>query len=93
MAVSREAARFLGLDLAHPVGQRELLTAERAITVPQVRLSHLQVGGWVATDFLAVVLALPQGMPVDGLLGMDFYDRVGVTRVTLELDAAILALR
>ena len=83
----------LDLELAHPLRRTSFVFAEGGTQAPVVQLPRLQLGALFVDDVSVGILSLPPGLGVDGLLGMDVYQRLGIRRLTLELDTAALVLR
>ena len=91
--LSYRAARTLDLELARPLHRTSFVFAEGGTQAPVVQLPRLQLGALFVDDLSVGILSLPPGLGVDGLLGMDVYQRLGIRRLTLELDTATLVLR
>ncbi len=91
--LDRDVALELGLDITQPLYHRQFALAHGATVAPIVKLQHLQIGSLVIASLDVAILTLPPGLGVDGLLGMDVYQRLGIRRLTLELDTATLVLR
>jgi predicted aspartyl protease len=90
--LSPEVAANLELNVADPLVVVQLSGIGNA-TAPVVALDALQVGPLVARGLAIAVLDLPEFLEVDGLLGLDFCDALGLTRLILELDTVALVLR
>lgn len=60
------------------------------VTVPKLTLAEVRLGGTRVPDVEALVLAFPQALRLDGLLGMNVLRQF---RVTLESDTGTLVLR
>lgn len=86
------AAALLGLDLSRPLGHVRL-SGVGSVTAPIVAVDTLRIGALIAHNLPAAVLTLPRFLRIDGLLGMDFCDALGITSLTLELATATLVLR
>jgi clan AA aspartic protease (TIGR02281 family) len=91
MAISRDVAELLGIDLRRPLRRQEVLIAHRqSIQAPVVRLDEVHVGGHRVRGLEALVLQSPEELRIDGLLGVNFLERF---RPTFEFDTATLVLR
>ena len=91
--LSHRAARTLDLELAYPLRRTSFVFAEGGTQASVVRLPRIQLGALVVEGLNVGILSLAPGLGVDGLLGMDVYQRLGIRRLTLELDTATLVLR
>lgn len=91
--LDRAVALELGLDITRPRHRRQFALAHGATFAPIVKLQHLRIGPLVVANLDVAILMLHPDLGVHGLLGMDVYQRLGIRRLTLELDTATLVLR
>ncbi len=69
----------IGCDLDSAPRRYRITTGSGKISAPVVRVPWFNCIGKTVRDFELVAYDVPPGLRVDGLLGMDFLDRFGVT--------------
>jgi len=90
-AITPATAVALGPSVVRPLRKERIAPVGKALlSAPVVRLQSLQVGGCEVVDLDALILDLPPGLHIDGLLGVNFLERF---RMTIEFDTATLILR
>lgn len=87
--ISTRVARELGINTGFGSPTTEISTASGILRVPLATLDSIQVGGAEARDVRVVVLDLPKGPQLTGLLGNTFLSRF---RVQLDAANAVLTL-
>lgn len=78
------------VDLSRPFRYERIASVHQTARIPVIRLDSLQIGSQRATHLDVLVLALPSGLQIDGLLGVNF---LGKYRMTVEFDHHTLVLR
>jgi len=77
--------------MEHPIDFRQVYTAQGLMApAPVVLLDKVHVGGALVRNVETLVLDLPPGLGVDGLLGSTFLRHFGVT---LEYDRSTVVFR
>jgi predicted aspartyl protease len=71
-----EVVEHIGCDTQHPIERTRIIAANGIILAPRVALPWFHCLGQRFEDFSVIAHTLPPGLPVDGLLGMDFLHRV-----------------
>ncbi len=72
-AISPRALRAVGIDpMRDNVGTVPVITANGVISVPLVTLDKMDALGQTQTGVTVQAHTLPPGLPIDGLLGLDF---------------------
>jgi clan AA aspartic protease (TIGR02281 family) len=90
-SLTPQAVDRMRVDRRRFGGQRVVFTAAgTSITVPVGRLDSLRLGGAEIRDVEVVLLDLPHGVHLDGLLGVNVLERF---RVTFEFRRSTLVLR
>jgi len=74
-AISASVAEQLGLRPAPGQPQVTVMTASGTLKAPLIILPSLKVGGFEAKDVEALILDLPGGGEVQGVLGLSFLNR------------------
>jgi aspartyl protease family protein len=87
--ISTRVARELGINTGFGSPTTEISTASGIVRVPLATVDSIQVGGAEARDVRVVVLDLPEGQQLTGLLGNTFLSRF---RVQLDAANAVLTL-
>jgi len=87
--LAQRVAREIGLDLSPPLRHERIASVHQVAWAPVIRLSHFQVGTQIATDLEVLVVALPEELRIDGILGVNFLERF---RPTFEFDRSTLVL-
>ena len=89
--ITKDVTELSGIDLEHPARFQQVFIAHRqAFEAPVVRLNRVAVGSSEVSDLEALVLEFPDELRIDGLLGVNFLERL---RPTFEFDTATLVLR
>ncbi len=72
--LSQRSLRAVGIDPAQP-GLRSVpvITASGIVAVPLVTLNNLDALGQQRSSFVVQAHTLPPGLPIDGVLGLDFF--------------------
>jgi len=71
--ISRPALMAVGIDPAQTtLGSVPVITGSGRISVPLVRLMRLDALGQQRINFTVQAHTLPAGLPIDGVLGLDF---------------------
>ncbi len=78
------------VDLSRPFRYERIVSVHQTARTPIVRLASLQIGAQRVTHIEVLVLSLPTGLQVDGLLGVNFLEKF---RTTVEFDRSTLVLR
>ncbi len=90
-AITDRTAKRLTIDLGRPLRTQTIACPGlRMLSVPVVRIRSLRIGTLDITDLEVPVIAFPQGLRLDGLLGVNVLQRF---RPTLEFDTGTLVLR
>lgn len=90
IALSKDIVTLLDLTV---VPQRTLAIAPaqgNIFQAPVVTLREFQIGGFRLMNITAIVLAFPQALRIDGIVGMNV---LRLFRFTIETDTATLILR
>lgn len=89
--ITKDVAELSGIDLQHSERFQQVFIAHRqAFEAPVVRLNRVAIGSYEVSDLEALVLEFPDELRIDGLLGVNFLERL---RPTFEFDTATLVLR
>ena len=88
--ISRRALRAVGIDPALAnLGSVPVITGSGRVSVPLVRLIRLDALGQQRIDFIVQAHTLPPGLPIDGVLGLDF---VRLYRLVVDFKTGYLVL-
>lgn len=89
--ISNRVARRLAIDLDSPLRLQPIACpGPLTLSAPIVRMRSLRIGGLEVADLEVAVVAFPENLRFDGLLGVNVLQRF---RPTLEFDTATLVLR
>lgn len=89
--ITKDVAELSGIDLQRPERSQRVFVAHRqTFEAPVVSLNRVAVGSYEALDLEALVLEFPSELRIDGLLGVNFLEKL---RPTFEFDTATLVLR
>ena len=88
--ISRRALIAIGIDPAQAnLGSVPVITGNGRISVPLVRLMKLNALGQQRDDFIVQAHTLPAGLPIDGVLGLDF---IRLYRLVVDFKTGFLVL-
>lgn len=71
-----EALKSIGYDPSVSQEQVDIITGSGHLRAPAFQVEWVQALGKKVKQFKAVAHTLPTGLPIDGLLGMDFLRRI-----------------
>ncbi len=88
--LSRRALRAVGIDPSQAnLGSVPVITGSGWVSVPLVRLLRLDALGQQRIDFIVQAHTLPPGLPIDGVLGLDF---IRLYRLVVDFKTGYLVL-
>lgn len=88
--ISRRVLRAIGIDPAQAnLGSVPVITGSGRVSVPLVRLIRVEALGQQRIDFIVQAHTLPPGLPIDGVLGLDF---IRLYRLVVDFKTGYLVL-
>ena len=82
--------KAIGIDPAQSsLGSVPVITGSGRVSVPLVRLVRMDALGQQQADFIVQAHTLPPGLPIDGVLGLDFIRRY---RLVVDFKTGFLVL-
>ena len=77
--VSEKAIRDMGYVQANSIGTTHTVTASKTETVHEYSLDNFMALGLIRRNFKVISRALPIGLGIDGLLGLNFFKHKELT--------------
>ena len=71
--VSEMAIKDMGYSPSHCIGTTHTVTASKTETVREYSLDNIMALGIIRRNFKVISRALPLGLGIDGLLGLNFF--------------------
>lgn len=87
--VGRDIVVTLGYDLAAATSFSNFITGSGIETAPRINIERLEALGQERRNFPVVCHNLPSGVPVDGVLGLDF---LRGQKLTVDFRAGLVTL-
>ena len=88
--VSDDAIRMMGYSKSDSIGTTRTITASKSETVYEYSLNNIMSLGLIRRNFKVISRALPIGLGIDGLLGLNFFKH---TELTIDFKLAEIRIR
>ena len=81
--ISEKAMRYIGYTPVDSIGEADAQTASGIVPVFMYNIDNISALGVTRRDFCVISHKLPETLDIDGLLGLNFFDK---TTLKIELD-------